>query len=159
MNRRQFLNLTAALASVATVPVSWAGNTAPEFAFTFDDPSTEGGANLTWPELYAVADRVATITLNRPDKLNAWSTTLEQEVRVAVEEAERDNQLRVIVLTGAGRGFCAGADMSLLGAVAKQGVSDQVWERALHNAGNEQNESVRTDFQKKYSYFSRQENL
>lgn len=103
--------------------------------------------------LYAVADRVATITLNRPDKLNAWTATMEQEVRTAVEEAEGDRQVRVIVLTGAGRGFCAGADMSLLGAVAKQGLSDQVRERALRSTGKKLGEHVRADFEKKYSYF------
>ena len=102
---------------------------------------------------YAVADRVATITLNRPDKLNAWTATMEQEVRSAVEEAGRDGQVRVIVLTGAGRGFCAGADISLLGAVAKQGATEQVRERALRNPGAEGSERVRADFQKRYSYF------
>ena len=102
---------------------------------------------------YAVADRVATITLNRPDKLNAWTATMEQEVRSAVEEAGRDSHVRVIVLTGAGRGFCAGADISLLGAVAKQGATEQVRERALRNPGAEGSERVRADFQKRYSYF------
>jgi enoyl-CoA hydratase/carnithine racemase len=103
--------------------------------------------------LYAVSDRVATITLNRQDKLNAWTATMEQEVRTAVEEAEGDSQVRVIVLTGAGRGFCAGADMSLLGAVAKQGLSDQLRERALRSTGKKPGEHVRADFEKKYSYF------
>ena len=103
--------------------------------------------------LYAVADRVATITLNRPDKLNAWTATIEQEVRSAVEEAGRDSQVRVIVLTGAGRGFCAGADISLLGAVAKQGATEQVRERALRNPGTGGPEGVRADFQNRYSYF------
>ena len=72
--------------------------------------------------LYNVADRVATITLNRPDKLNAWTAVMEQEVRRAVHDAEADDEVRVIVLTGAGRGFCAGADMSLLSGIAEQGV-------------------------------------
>ena len=103
--------------------------------------------------LYAVADRVARITLNRPDKLNAWTATMEQEVRSAVEEAGRDGQVRVIVLTGAGRGFCAGADISLLGAVAKQGATEQVRERALRNPGTGGPEGVRADFQNRYSYF------
>lgn len=103
--------------------------------------------------LYTVADGVATITLNRPEKLNAWTATMEQEVRSAVEEAEGDSRVRVIVLTGSGRGFCAGADMSLLGAVAKQGLTDRMRERALSKTESQRHEGVRPDFQKKYSYF------
>ena len=72
--------------------------------------------------IYQVASRVATITLNRPDKLNAWTATMEKEVRSSLEEAARDDGVRVIVLTGAGRGFCAGADMSLLTSVAAQAL-------------------------------------
>ena len=66
---------------------------------------------------YAVAERVATITLDRPDKLNAWTRVMEGEVRRAMVAAAGDQAVRVIVLTGAGRGFCAGADMSALQAV------------------------------------------
>jgi enoyl-CoA hydratase/carnithine racemase len=54
---------------------------------------------------------VATITLNRPDKLNAWTPTMEVEVREALARAADDEAVRVIVLTGEGKGFCAGADM------------------------------------------------
>jgi enoyl-CoA hydratase/carnithine racemase len=103
--------------------------------------------------LYNVADRVATITLNRPDKLNAWTATMEQEVRAAMHEAEHDQNVRVIVLTGAGRGFCAGADMSLLGAIAQQGLGDRGQENFLRNSSNGGRQNVRPDFQKKYSYF------
>jgi len=101
--------------------------------------------------LYQISDRVATITLNRPDKLNAWTGTMEQEVRAAMYDAEKDENVRVIVLTGAGRGFCAGADMSLLGAIAQQGLNPG--SHVLANTGNGHRQNVRADFQKKYSYF------
>lgn len=64
--------------------------------------------------LYSVDDRVATITLNRPDRMNAWTPTMERDVRHAMEAAAADDGVRVIVLTGAGRAFCAGADMDAL---------------------------------------------
>ena len=62
------------------------------------------------------ADGVATLTLNRPDKLNAWTARMESEFRQAVEAAAADANVRAIVVTGAGRGFCSGADMSILEA-------------------------------------------
>ena len=103
---------------------------------------------------YEVAKRVATITLNRPDKLNAWTAVMEQEVRAAMVEAERDENVRVIVLTGAGRGFCAGADMSLLSTVAMKGLDAAQRAQAGAGSGTGSGEgSARTDFQKKYSYF------
>ena len=103
--------------------------------------------------LYQVTNHVATITLNRPDKLNAWTATMDGEVRSHMAEAERDDQVRIIMLTGAGRGFCAGADMSLLSSVASQGIqSDQ--DAAARLGGNSQQKSeILPDFQKKYSYF------
>jgi enoyl-CoA hydratase/carnithine racemase len=101
--------------------------------------------------LYQVTDRVATITLNRPDKLNAWTGTMEQEVRGSIYDAEQDDNVRVIVLTGAGRGFCAGADMSLLGSIAQEGLGARA--QALANTPNGHRAGVRPDFQKKYSYF------
>lgn len=64
--------------------------------------------------LYGVEDRVATITLNRPDRMNAWTATMEREVREVMGQAASDDSVRVIVLTGAGRAFCAGADMDAL---------------------------------------------
>jgi enoyl-CoA hydratase/carnithine racemase len=104
--------------------------------------------------LYHVSDRVATVTLNRPDKLNAWTAIMEKEVRGAMLEAEADPDVRVIVLTGAGRGFCAGADMSLLSGIASQGLGSNGDSHALRNSGNAAERSnVRPDFQKKYSYF------
>jgi enoyl-CoA hydratase/carnithine racemase len=102
---------------------------------------------------YQVSDRVATITLNRPDKLNAWTAIMESEVRAAIEEAERDDNVRVVVLTGAGRGFCAGADMSLLSTVAEKGLDERGRAQALQNSRSAGREGARADFQRKYSYF------
>src|SRR5262245_20822011 len=70
-----------------------------------------------WQEiLYSVRDRVATITLNRPERLNAYTPTMGEELRAALARADADDNVRAIVLTGAGRGFCAGADMARLSA-------------------------------------------
>ena len=68
--------------------------------------------------LYQVEDPVATITLNRPSVLNAWTDRMGFEVRHAVGQAEVDPRVVGIVLTGAGRGFCAGADMKRLSAIS-----------------------------------------
>ena len=67
--------------------------------------------------LYDVVDPVATITLNRPEALNAFTTQMGVELRHAVGEAERDPKVVGIVITGAGRGFCAGADMKMLSGI------------------------------------------
>lgn len=61
--------------------------------------------------LYSVQDRVATITLNRPERLNAINAILPRELRQAVEQADADGSVHVIVLQGAGKGFCGGYDL------------------------------------------------
>src|SRR3972149_7514359 len=61
--------------------------------------------------LYTKEEGVATLTLNRPDTLNSITPRLIEEVTHALEDAERDAQVRAVVITGAGRGFCSGADM------------------------------------------------
>ena len=96
--------------------------------------------------LYRVDDGVATITLNRPDKLNAISGKMGHEIKSAMRAAADDAAARVIVLTGAGRGFCAGADMDLL-----QGVQSG----ESRPAANEEPFDPKSDpnFQKTYSYF------
>ena len=57
-------------------------------------------------------DRVLTITLNRPDRLNAWTATMGRELIAALDRADADDAVRVVVVTGAGRGYCAGADLA-----------------------------------------------
>ncbi len=63
---------------------------------------------------YDVRDHIATITLNRPERLNAWTPQMGRELSVAFAAAADDADVRVIVVTGAGRGFCSGADMQAL---------------------------------------------
>lgn len=100
--------------------------------------------------LYDVKDRVATITLNRPDKLNAWTANMEQEYRAAFAEAARDPEVRVIIVTGAGRGFCAGADMGLLQSVMTGNVTPGGGEH--HHAAAVIGNPSRDDFKKLYSF-------
>ncbi len=70
---------------------------------------------------YEVKDGVATLTLDRPDRLNAWTQRMEAEYRWALTEADRDAEVRVAIVTGAGRGFCAGADFRALDTIADRG--------------------------------------
>jgi enoyl-CoA hydratase/carnithine racemase len=62
--------------------------------------------------LYDVADQILTITLNRPEKLNAYNAAMQAELIAAFDAADADDNVRAIIVTGAGRGFCAGADLS-----------------------------------------------
>lgn len=97
--------------------------------------------------LYSTGGGVAKITLNRPDRLNAWTGTINAEVRHAMRAASDDEAVRVIVLTGAGRGFCAGADMNALQGIqaGTGGATDTA--QAPFDAASDPN------FQKAYSYF------
>jgi enoyl-CoA hydratase/carnithine racemase len=61
---------------------------------------------------YDIADQILTITLNRPDKLNAFNMTMMNELIAAFDKADADDNVRAIIVTGEGRGFCAGADLS-----------------------------------------------
>ncbi|MGZ6016412.1 MAG: crotonase/enoyl-CoA hydratase family protein [Phenylobacterium sp.] len=62
--------------------------------------------------IYAVEDGIATITLNRPEKLNAFNTQMMKDMIAAFDETDRDDAVRAVIVTGAGRAFCAGADLS-----------------------------------------------
>lgn len=71
--------------------------------------------------LYDVRDRIATITLNRPERLNAWTPQMGRELYAAFATAAHDDRVRAIVVTGAGRGFCSGADMQALREIQNAG--------------------------------------
>jgi enoyl-CoA hydratase/carnithine racemase len=59
-----------------------------------------------------VAEGILTITLNRPERLNAWTATMGRELIEAFDQADADDEVRAIIMTGAGRGYCAGADLA-----------------------------------------------
>ena len=83
---------------------------------------------------YTVEDPVATITLNRPDRLNAVTGQMLNEIQDAVAKAEADDHVVGIVLTGAGRGFCAGADLEQLQGLT-EGGSTTAWETSDNKPG------------------------
>lgn len=76
------------------------------------------------PVLYTQEDAVARITLNRPEKRNALNPALVAGIKDALREASRDERVRVVVITGAGKDFCSGADLSVLQQIADADVSD-----------------------------------
>ena len=106
--------------------------------------------------LYSAADGVGTITLNRPDRLNAWTATMENEMRRAISEAAGDEEVRVIVITGAGRGFCAGADMGGLQKIDAKGDGRkrivEPGEEAEVSFNNENGPSVMEHFEGRFGY-------
>src|SRR5712672_3610594 len=96
--------------------------------------------------LYEVSDKIATITLHRPDRMNAWTPIMERDVRHAMETAAADDNVRVIVLTGSGRAFCAGADMEAL-----KGLDPNDIRRAESVPPFDMNR--RADCQTRYAYY------
>ena len=75
---------------------------------------------------YEVADHIATITLNRPDQLNAFTGLMMREIIDAFDRTDADDDVRAVIVTGAGRGFCAGADLSGGGETFSRGGSDEI---------------------------------
>ena len=103
--------------------------------------------------LYAVDGGVAVITLNRPEALNAWRAQMEREVRAAMREAADDVAVRVIVLTGAGRGFCAGADMKGLQSTVSSARDGGAAAPAARSTPAPFDPASRDDFKRQYAYF------
>lgn len=83
--------------------------------------------------LYEVEGRLAVVTLNRPERMNSWTHSMQVQFTNALDRAAADPEVRAIVLTGAGRGFCAGADMEVLDAATAESegssrpLFDQMW--------------------------------
>lgn len=82
-----------------------------------------------------VADRVATITLNRPEKLNAFTGTMREDLLEALRACERNDDVRVVVITGAGRAFCAGGDVEYMASLQEQNDLESF--RKLLDAGRD----------------------
>lgn len=97
---------------------------------------------------YEVADRIATVTLSRPERMNTWTGRMHVEYRWALAQAEADRDVRVIVVTGEGRAFCAGADARALeGHIEKGGYDSGVREEpAKPGLG------VRPEFDENFAY-------
>jgi 2-(1,2-epoxy-1,2-dihydrophenyl)acetyl-CoA isomerase len=75
--------------------------------------TNKGGGNVPYETiLFDVADGAAKLTLNRPDRLNSFTLAMHGEVADAIAKVEKDSSVRVLLITGAGRGFCAGQDLS-----------------------------------------------
>lgn len=72
--------------------------------------------------LYSVDNRIALVTVNDPDRRNAVTGEMSAQLRSAIERAEADTEVHAVVVTGAGKAFCAGADLSALGSAAEEGL-------------------------------------
>ena len=100
--------------------------------------------------IYEKSDRIATVTFNRPEKMNAWTPKMGVETRAAMMDADRDPDVGAIIVTGAGRAYCAGADMGALSEISAG--------RASATGGNaaavedEWLKQQRPDYRSQYSY-------
>ena len=103
---------------------------------------------------YQLDQHVLTITLNRPDRLNALTRELEDELFHAMRTADEDEEVRVVILTGAGKGFCAGADLEALGWISEldwsQVNTEDLRQKLMPSRRLAQGSA---DFQRTYSYF------
>jgi len=79
--------------------------------------------------IYEVRDRVATITLNRPERLNALTPAMRESMLSAMQHADADSEVRAIIVTGAGRGFCSGGDVKAMAEAREKGTVNPMDER------------------------------
>ncbi len=98
--------------------------------------------------LYEVDNQIATITLNRPHRMNAWTGRMHTEYRYVLDQANNDETVRAIVVTGSGRGFCVGADTQALEGHAAKGGYDPGTPDPLAEPGY----GIRSEFDASFAY-------
>lgn len=76
--------------------------------------------------IFEKEDHIATITLNRPEKMNAWNGKMQDDMDKAINDVTADNDIRALIITGAGRGFCAGLDVAAMAELAELGLKGGV---------------------------------
>lgn len=100
-------------------------------------------------------DGILTITLNRPDRLNAWTGVMEDECRDVITQAGSDDAVRCIIVTGAGRGFCAGADMGGLQEIGDEAENGSAAAAPPPHASDAESEDLETLYPGRFGYLYR----
>jgi len=98
--------------------------------------------------VYSVDDAIGTITLNRPHRMNAWTGRMHAEYRYVLKQADDNPDVRVIIVTGEGRGFCVGADNQALEGHVENGGSDPGTPRQMAEPG----QGVSPEFDASFAY-------
>jgi enoyl-CoA hydratase/carnithine racemase len=102
--------------------------------------------------IYDKSDRIATVTFNRPEKMNAWTPTMGAETRTALLDADRDPTIGAIIITGAGRAYCAGADMGGLSEISSGRASATGGGSGPSPDQEEWLRAQRPDYRNQYAY-------
>ncbi len=102
--------------------------------------------------IYDKSDRIATITFNRPEKMNAWTSRMGAETRAAMMDADRDPNVGAIIVTGAGRAYCAGADMGALSEISAGRASAMGPAPGPAQQEDEWMRQLRPDYRNQYAY-------
>jgi enoyl-CoA hydratase/carnithine racemase len=102
--------------------------------------------------IYDKSDRIATVTFNRPEKMNAWTPTMGAETRTALLDADRDPTIGAIIVTGAGRAYCAGADMGGLSEISSGRASATGGGSGPSPDQEEWLRALRPDYRNQYAY-------
>ena len=111
-------------------------------------PGTWGNIMELKTIIYSIEDEIATIRLNRPHRMNAWTGRMHTEYRYVLDQADHDDSVRAIVVTGEGRGFCVGADTQALEGHVDKGGYDPGTPDKLVMPGK----GVRSEFEASFAY-------